>query len=68
MFKGPEVGKGRCERKGKGLGGEAGEGSGALESSRCFILRAEAMEELERWACLGTEALIAPLRNVSSGL
>lgn len=56
MFKGPEVGKGRCERgkeKAWDMGHGAGEGSRALESSEYFILRAEAIEELKRWAAWG---------------
>lgn len=58
----------RKERKRHGRRGWKGKNR-VLESSGCFILRAKAMEELEGWwACLGTEAWIARLRSVGSGL
>lgn len=43
------------------------EESGVLESG-CLIVGEKAMEELAGGACLGTEAWMAPLRNVGSGL
>lgn len=56
-FKGPEVGRGRCET-GRGKAWEAGPerraGSWSLLSA--LILRAKAVGELERQAGLGTEA------------
>lgn len=39
------------------------EESGVLESG-CLIVGEKAMEELAGGACLGTEAWMAPLRNV----
>lgn len=66
MFKGPEVGKGRCER-GKEKAGEVRLEKGAGPWS-LLGARAGESEGLERRACLGTEAVTAWLRSMGSGL
>lgn len=59
MFKEPAVGRGRCERKGKGIGGVAREGNGLGTAACCILSAEEATEGLENRARLRTEVLIA---------